>query len=363
MNVLRDAKRALRSLLVLLVALVVVLSVAGCKRRHHKSDKDDPGKVVYQRVCAVCHGKKGEGYAADRAPKLVGSGLLAAASDDFLRRVIDDGRKGTTMTAWSRMKGGPLTRPEVDALIGYLRKRDKAPRVVLDEKPLSGDRARGAEIYARECVRCHGKEGVEGPQVHIGDGDFLESATNGFLREAIAHGRNETPMPSFEPTLGEQGIEDLVTFLRSLQPPAVARARMAQAVPSVLPLGPVPLNPDGPEPEGFGFYPASPTKVEVVKAQLDRGARMAILDARGPPGYVDEHIAGAVSVPYYDPAPFLEHLPKDAWLVCYCACPSAESGMLAGKLAAAGFKKITVLEEGLNLWRAKQFPIHKGLAP
>lgn len=354
----RAVSLRLLSLLVLLLACA-----SGCKRHHHRApSKDAAGAKLYKGICAVCHGRKGEGYAADRAPRLIGSGLLASASDDFMRRVIDDGRKGTTMTAWSRSKGGPLQRKEVDQIIGYLRSRDRTPKVALDEGPRTGDATRGGAIYEKECTRCHGAEGVEGPQVHIGDGDFLASTGDGFLREAIRHGRAETPMPAFEGTLDSAAIEDVVAFMRSLQPPAVARAAAAQPVPSVLPLGPVPLNPDGPEPEGFNFYP-KPTKLDVVKAQLDRGARMAILDSRGPPGYADNHIAGAVSVPYYGPEPYFDQLPKDAWLVCYCACPSAESGMLANKLTSHGFTKVTVLEEGLNLWRSKKYPLHKGVLP
>jgi len=70
-----------------------------------------------------------------------------------------------------------------------------------------------------------------------------------------------------------------------------------------------------------------------------------------------------VSVPFYDPAHYFPDLPKDAWLVCYCACPHAESGQLATKLVAAGFKQVTVLDEGLGVWRSRKYPTHTGPAP
>ncbi|HEY4105083.1 MAG TPA: rhodanese-like domain-containing protein, partial [Polyangiaceae bacterium] len=60
---------------------------------------------------------------------------------------------------------------------------------------------------------------------------------------------------------------------------------------------------------------------------------------------------------------YLAKLPKNAWLVCYCACPHAESGTLAGKLNAAGFKKVTVLDEGLGYWRGKKYETHTGEKP
>jgi cytochrome c oxidase cbb3-type subunit 3/ubiquinol-cytochrome c reductase cytochrome c subunit len=127
----------------------------------------------------------------------------------------------------------------------------------------------------------------------------------------------------------------------------------------------VPLNPRGPEPEGFVAHGtgAGTTRADAVKAQLDRGARMALLDARAPSDYIREHIAGAVSVPFYDPDPYFASLPRDAWLVCYCACPHAESGQLAQKLAAKGFTKVTVLDEGLNVWRMRNYPTQTGVDP
>jgi cytochrome c oxidase cbb3-type subunit 3/ubiquinol-cytochrome c reductase cytochrome c subunit len=90
---------------------------------------------------------------------------------------------------------------------------------------------------------------------------------------------------------------------------------------------------------------------------------MAILDARAPSDYMREHIAGSVSVPFYEPDPYISSLPRDAWLVCYCACPHAESGQLAQKLVAKGFTKVTVLDEGLGVWRARKYPTQSGLDP
>jgi len=134
------------------------------------------------------------------------------------------------------------------------------------------------------------------------------------------------------------------------------------AKPPPIPLGPVPLNPGGPEPVGFHASPLT-TPADVVKAQLDAHARMALLDARAPSDYTNEHIAGAVSVPFYDPDPYFAALPRDSWLVCYCACPSAESGQLAQRLGAKGFAKVTVLAEGIGVWRARGYGTRQGTDP
>ena len=65
-------------------------------------------------------------------------------------------------------------------------------------------------------------------------------------------------------------------------------------------------------------------------------------------------------MPFYDPAPYFDALPKDTWLVCYCACPHAESGQLARELVAHGFTKVTVLDEGLGVWKARGYPVSTG---
>jgi cytochrome c oxidase cbb3-type subunit 3/ubiquinol-cytochrome c reductase cytochrome c subunit len=312
------------------------------------------GQELYARMCAVCHGASGEGYVADQAPRLAHADFLASASDDYLRAAITNGRTGTTMSAWARVRGGPLTPADVNAVVRFMRGWQKGPSTRLDERPLVGDAPAGAQLYTTHCASCHGAQGVGGPQLHVAGPELLASASNGFLRYAIVRGRPGTPMPAFDATLGRRGVEDVVAALRSFQP-ALAEARTGLRAPPI-PLGPVPLNPKGPEPHGFAEYP-NMTPADVVNMELMRGARFAILDARAPSDFMREHIAGAVSVPFYDPAPYFAALPKDVWLVCYCGCPHAESGQLAQQLGAHGFKKVTVLDEGLGVWKSRHYPM------
>ena len=312
------------------------------------------GGQFYAQMCAVCHGPAGEGYAADQAPRLAQPEFLASVSDDYLREAITNGRRDTTMSAWVRMRGGPLKPTDIDAVVAYIRSWQERPAVRLDERPLKGDAHAGVEVFDAQCAKCHGPRGVGGPQVGIGGAELLASASNGFLREAIRKGRPGTPMPAFESTLGPQGVENVVAALRSFQPPIPqARGPNGQAP---LPLGPVPLNPKGPEPQGFKQY-SEMTPADVIHAELQRGARFAILDARAPSDFQREHITGAVSVPFYDPSPYFAALPKDTWLVCYCACPHAESGQLAQQLQAHGFTKVAVLDEGLGVWKGRRYPV------
>jgi cytochrome c oxidase cbb3-type subunit 3 len=350
----------------LLVSLIVVLGciASGSLECSHTTltQTQQRGGELYARMCAVCHGTAGQGYKADQATALAHPAFLASASDVFLRSAIADGRTGTTMSAWSKERGGPLAHTDVDAVIAFMRSWERRSRAVLDERPLAGDGSRGAAIYGRECARCHGPRGTGGPYLGIGNPQLLGTAGNGFLRYAVGDGRLGTVMPSFEDSLGDQGVDDVVALLRSWESVAARQPVAPPARSPPIPLGPVPLNPKGPEPAGFRPYPET-TSADQIKAQLDRHARMALLDARAPSDYTGEHIAGAVSVPFYDPDPYFDALPKNAWLVCYCACPRAESGTLAQKLQAKGFTKVTVLAEGIGFWRSKQYGTHTGVDP
>jgi cytochrome c oxidase cbb3-type subunit 3/ubiquinol-cytochrome c reductase cytochrome c subunit len=312
-------------------------------------------------MCAVCHGENGEGYKADQAPRLAHPNFLASVSDAFLRDAIANGRRGTTMSAWGKERGGPLDHRDVEELRKFLRTWSKDKPAVLDERPLTGDAGRGAAVYARECERCHGVRGIGGQNVGIGNPELLRNASNGFLRFAINKGRPGTQMPAFENVITPAELEDVVALVRGWGAGST-EAPPPPKMPEKIPLGPVPLNPHGPEPVGFETYPKT-THGEIIQRELARGARMALLDARASSDYLNDHIAGAVSVPFYDPAPYFDGLPKNAWLVCYCACPHAESGTLAGKLQKAGFTKVTVLDEGLGFWKSKNFSTHTGDKP
>jgi cytochrome c oxidase cbb3-type subunit 3 len=362
-------------------ALLAALSLAACVAGgaiecsyHTTTEAEVHGAEIYGRMCAVCHGATGEGYKADNAPAIAHPDFLATVTDALLRDAIANGRQGTTMSAWGVERGGPLQRSDVDALVSFIRAWDRGDRAKLDERPPHGDAGRGLTTYTRTCVQCHGLRGVTGTAAHIGDPGFLANVSDGFLRYAINRGRSGTPMPPFAAEAGPDdagvmagrlegsAIEDVLALLRSWQAQTPFASRAPPAKPPPLPLGPVPLNPRGPEPQGFTVHPGT-THADVVKAQLDRAAKMALLDARAPSDYSREHITGAVSVPFYDPDPYFAGLPKDAWLVCYCACPHAESGQLAAKLVMHGFTKVTVLDEGLGVWKARGYGTQTGLSP
>jgi cytochrome c oxidase cbb3-type subunit 3 len=353
-----------RILDILLVTVVCVMSGTLECSHPRLSETEAHGQLLYTRMCAVCHGRGGEGYSADQAPALRQPNFLASVSDTFLRNAISNGRPGTTMSAWSTTHSGPLSPADVEAVMAFIRTWEQKPRALLDQRPLLGEPVRALKVYTAQCDKCHGVRGIGGPNIHIGSPQLLTDATNGFLRYAIREGRSGTLMPAFGETLGQAGIDDVIALVRSWEGPNAAAMQIPPPPTPTppLPLGPVPLNPHGPAPVGFRTFPAT-TPAEIIKGQLDRKARMALLDARAPSDYINSHIAGAVSVPFYEPEPYFAELPHDAWIVCYCACPHAESSTLAKKLVDQGFTKVTVLDEGLGYWSSKNYGIHTGTDP
>lgn len=305
-------------------------------------------------MCSVCHGAKGEGYKADQATALAHPDFLASATDQQIAVAIAQGRKGTQMSAWMKEAGGPLSHGDISALVAFIRTWQRGPAVELDESPVTGNAESGKAIFARECESCHGNTA---PNVRILNPQFLQQASDGFIRHALRTGRPPTPMKSYAESLGKQGIEDVLAHLRHLPPPAPEAPVAARPEPG--PFKPVPQYPKGPAPQGFKAFPGM-TSVDVVSAQLAKKSRMLLLDARVPSDYEMEHIAGAYNVPFYDPTPYLDKLPKNTWLVAYCGCPHAESGNLARELMKAGFEQVTVLDEGLWVWKERGHPMRKG---
>lgn len=313
------------------------------------------GAQSYAKYCALCHGDRGQGYTADNANALAHPEFLATVTDEHLRRAIVRGRPGTTMSAWGRAYGGPLDDGAASDLVAFLRKWQQVPTNDVHARKVVGEIARGQTVYDAQCKDCHGTRGVGGQYMTVANPEFLFTASDGFLRHAIDKGRGGTPMAPYGGSLTAQELDDLVVLIRSWQR---APSDVTPVTPD--PNAPAVLNPSGPEPSlGDGRF----VSVDVVKRELDRGVKIVLLDARPPNDYVFEHIAGAISVPFYEVEKHLARLPKDVWIVAYCACPHAESGSAIDALARNGYTKGKVLDEGVAVWKARGYPMRAGASP
>lgn len=316
------------------------------------------GKLLYGRYCNFCHGEGGVGYAADQAPRLASDDLLTLASDDFLRDAIVKGRPGTTMSAWSVARGGPLGYDDASAIVALLRTWQKGPAVSTDARKVEGDAERGAPLYATHCASCHGAKGRDGKHNALAGAELLASATDGFLATTIERGRAGTPMAAFAGKLTPAQIDDVVALLRSWQ-------KAPEEAPALPPkpgeLVNVVINPRGPQAK---LDPkADFIKADVVKAEVDRHASMIIVDARPPSDYARMHIAGAISVPFYQVEAFSKQIPKDRFILTYCACPHAESVKVRDALRGLGYARVSVIDEGIIVWRDRGYPVRGGAKP
>jgi cbb3-type cytochrome c oxidase subunit III len=180
----------------------------------------EQGKALFA-MCAGCHGAEGEGKIGV-GPRLNSANYLAAAPNDFFAQTIVKGRAGTNMVAF----GAGMPQENVDALVSYIRSWQTKPGAALDDSPLKGDAATGEKLFGDICETCHGGAGAgyseAGSGTGIGRKDFLDVASDGFLREVIRNGKDNTAMRSFDKNspvtvadLTDEEIDSIIQYLRA----------------------------------------------------------------------------------------------------------------------------------------------------
>jgi len=94
------------------------------------------GAALYERWCAACHGKQGEGV---NAPELANPVFQKTASDAFIRYAIQNGRRRSAMSAYK----DTLNPKEVDDVVSFVRtlKVHDGPRppIILDTEEYTAD--------------------------------------------------------------------------------------------------------------------------------------------------------------------------------------------------------------------------------
>lgn len=315
---------------------------------------------LYTKYCALCHGENREGYAADHAPSLRSKSLLGASSGtNFMRYTIQYGRANTAMAGYLNKQGGPMEYIEIELLLQWLYEMSEVDDPIeISRDPVLGDVELGASIYAKTCAVCHGEngEGITGPA--LGNPMLLATATDHFLRYAIAEGRDGTPMIGFKESLNTAEIDGLTAFLRS-------RASGWDI--------PKPDTITIPSPEDYVLNPNAEAPVfelregkYVAAAQVNQAfqdsLRMIILDARSEVAWRQMHIPGSIPVPYYEePENFVNDIPNDGTpIIIYCACPHAASNRVRNTLKRNGFERAVIIDEGILVWAQMGYPVRNG---
>jgi putative heme-binding domain-containing protein len=156
----------------LITAAVCVATAQDVSRPAQFTQADrEAGAQTFRSHCSPCHGMKAEG---GRGPNLAQGVFFRGSSDEQLLKNISDGIDGTEMP-------GLFYSPDrVWQVVAYL--RSLAPN-----EPATGDRARGAQLFASKgCAGCHriaGQGGRMGPDLStIGSSRALPH-----LREAMTN--------------------------------------------------------------------------------------------------------------------------------------------------------------------------------
>lgn len=104
-----------------------------------------------------------------------------------------------------------------------------------------------------------------------------------------------------------------------------------------------------------------------LKALMDGGADIIIVDGQPAEAFVLGHITGAVNVPWDMKIKAPSNLDKNKLLVIYCGCspdakPSAtDAGDIAMQLYSNyGYRKMATLKGGWDHWKELGYPTVKG---
>ena len=315
----------------------------------------------YQRYCALCHGRDREGHVNDHAPSLRSKSLLESEFP-VLGEAISYGRQGTPMGGYLDEVGGPMTRQEIVDMLRWLRKTAAVEPIDMGDHSLDrtvGDAKRGAAVYGQHCASCHGAKGEGGTGTALGNAAMLALTPDSFLRHAIVHGRQGTPMPAFGDLLSGTQIDDVTAFLRSRSTGWTAGKRALRTPPA---LADSVINAKGQAPDFGELKDGRYVSAAVLDRELRAKRRMVLLDTRVTSMWQMAHIEGAVPVPYYSREVTLAALPRDGtWIVAYCECPRAAADSVVKRLREyGGFENTAVLYEGIQGWVGLGYPVVAG---
>lgn len=188
------------------------------------------GEKLYATHCSACHGVDGKGGVG--VPIALPS-FLNSVSNEYLKKTIRLGRPGRIMPAFDSLSDAQLA-----AIVKHIRGWSDKPAPVEDRTVVKGDASRGQQLFKNHCALCHGEAGRGGKGTGVtfsrkrdfpiiapalNNSGFLAAASDVMIRDTITFGREGTPMTSMLVAgLSEEDINDVVSYIRSLEEAAVA---------------------------------------------------------------------------------------------------------------------------------------------
>ena len=200
--------------------------------------KQADGKVLYNQLCAFCHGADGRadtpvGRILEPRPRRFADPVeMARLTDDQMHKSIKEGVPGTAMAPW----GERLTEPQIGDLIDYIHTLEvKTPNGASSEQ-ISLEV--GRRIYDKECSFCHGLKGhaetdaakvLRPPPRKFADPVEMARVDDGRLYAAIKLGISGTAMAGWGDRLSPVEIIDVMRYIRTLEqplPPGMSREQL-----------------------------------------------------------------------------------------------------------------------------------------
>lgn len=215
----------MKCMALLLAAWLLTMPLASCEapaRHTTEAAVIRPSEVtdfdlLYRQNCSGCHGANGEGALTVGIGRPV---YLAIADDATVRRVIEEGRSGTSMQAFAKKSGGMLTDTQIEILVHGIRARWARPGTLVNANVPAyaasqpGDAERGHTVFVASCAPCHGPEG-RGARA-IADSSFLALVSDQHLRTVTIVGMPHLGMPDWRghaKPLSNGDVTDVVAWL------------------------------------------------------------------------------------------------------------------------------------------------------
>ena len=221
----------------LCASAVLSLLLSGCSSPHGQPQGDSeaipPSQVsdfasLYSQNCAGCHGAQGRGGAAIALANPV---YLDIVDESSMRKVIANGIRGTSMSAFAQSAGGMLTDKQIDVITNGILSNWSRKGILDGSNPPSyaantaGDAAHGQLVYGTYCASCHGPGGQGSAKGSaITNDSFLALVSDQELRTIVIAGRPELGAPDWrgnvpgKPMTGQE-ITDVVAWLASRRVP------------------------------------------------------------------------------------------------------------------------------------------------
>ena len=103
---------------------------------------------------------------------------------------------------------------------------------------------------------------------------------------------------------------------------------------------------------------------EDLKRMMDGNESFILVDARTEELYVQEHVKGALYLPFDRLLESVQDLPREVPVITYCTNPNCHaSAVAAEKLKKVGFRKVLEYAGGIEDWKNARYPVESGPMP